>query len=48
MSAFREICAIVVADGIVFEPSSVQGSLIRKEAGYGGVRLDRTVLHRCL
>lgn len=37
---FREICQIPVEDGIVFDPTSVKGSPIRKEAGYGGVRLD--------
>ena len=40
VSTFREICQIPVDDGIVFDPTSVKGSLIRKEAGYGGVRLD--------
>lgn len=40
VSAFREICAIVVEDGIAFDPASVNGSVIRKEAGYGGVRID--------
>ncbi len=37
---FREICQIPVDDGIVFDSSSVKGSVIRKEAGYGGVRID--------
>jgi hypothetical protein len=37
---FREICQIPVDDGIVFDSSSVSGSVIRKEAGYGGVRID--------
>lgn len=37
---FREICQIEVADGIAFDPASVKGSVIRKEAGYGGVRID--------
>jgi hypothetical protein len=40
VSAFREVCQIEVDDGITFEPDSVKGSLIRKEAGYGGVRVD--------
>ena len=40
VSAFREICEIDVADGIVFAPASVQGSVIRGEADYGGVRID--------
>jgi hypothetical protein len=29
-----------VDDGIVFDPESVAGSPIRKDAGYGGVRID--------
>jgi len=40
VSAFREICGIAAEDGIAFEPATVTGSAIRKEAGYGGVRID--------
>lgn len=40
VSAFRDICSIAVEDGIAFDPASVKGSEIRKEAGYGGVRID--------
>lgn len=40
VSVFREICEIRVEDGIVFEPMSVSGAAIRKDAGYGGVRID--------
>ena len=40
VAAFREICQIEVEDGIAFDPTSVKGSVIRKEAGYGGVRID--------
>lgn len=40
VNAFREICQIAVEDGIVFDVASVQGAAIRKEAGYGGVRID--------
>lgn len=40
VAAFREICAILVEDGIAFDTASVKGSVIRKEAGYGGVRID--------
>jgi len=36
---FREIAAIAVDDGIVFDPASVTVESIRKEAGYGGVRV---------
>lgn len=38
--AFREICGIAVDDGIAFDAASVRGTAIRKEAGYGGVRID--------
>lgn len=40
VAAFREICAMEVADGIAFDPASIKGSVIRKESGYGGVRID--------
>ena len=40
VSAFREICQIVVGDGIAFDATSVKGAAIRKDAGYGGVRID--------
>lgn len=40
VTTFREICAMEVEDGIAFDPESVRGSAIRKEAGYGGVRID--------
>lgn len=36
---FREIAAIAADDGIVFDPASVTVESIRKEAGYGGVRV---------
>jgi len=37
---FQEICLTSVEDGVVFDPYSVKGSSIRKEVGYGGVRID--------
>ena len=37
---FRSICSIAVDDGIVFNPGSVAGTEIRKDTGYGGVRID--------
>jgi predicted nucleotidyltransferase component of viral defense system len=37
--AFSEIAAIAVDDGIVFDPASVTVEEIRKDAGYGGVRV---------
>ena len=40
VAAFREICALEVEDGIAFDPASIKGSIIRKDAGYGGVRID--------
>lgn len=36
---FREIAAVAVDDGIVFDPDSVIVEEIRKETGYGGVRV---------
>ena len=36
---FRDIAAVPVNDGIVFDPASVAVDEIRKEAGYGGVRV---------
>ncbi|MGZ5786869.1 MAG: nucleotidyl transferase AbiEii/AbiGii toxin family protein [Ramlibacter sp.] len=40
IAVFQEVCKIEVEDGIVFDPESVKGAEIRKEAGYGGVRID--------
>jgi Nucleotidyl transferase AbiEii toxin, Type IV TA system len=40
VGVFRSICGIEVDDGIVFDPVSVAGTEIRKDAGYGGVRID--------
>jgi predicted nucleotidyltransferase component of viral defense system len=36
---FRDIAAVAVDDGIVFDPASVTVEDIRKQAGYGGVRV---------
>ena len=36
---FSDIAAVAVDDGIVFDPASVTVEKIRKEAGYGGVRV---------
>lgn len=38
--AFRAICAMPVDDGIQFDAASVRVDTIRKEARYGGVRVD--------
>ena len=40
IGVFRSICSIAVDDGIVFDPESVAGTPIRKDVGYGGVRID--------
>jgi hypothetical protein len=39
-TVFRDICRIMVNDGIEFDSQSVKGMKIRKEAGYGGVRIE--------
>ena len=39
-TVFREVCGIAVDDGIEFDAASVKATEIRKEAGYGGVRVD--------
>lgn len=36
---FRDICRIESPDGMVFQPDSVKGAEIRKEANYSGIRL---------
>lgn len=38
-SVFRDICRIEVEDGIEFQPDSVKGAEIRKEANYAGIRV---------
>lgn len=38
-SVFRDICSIEVEDGIEFQPDSVKGAEIRKEANYAGIRV---------
>ena len=40
VAVFKDICKIEVEDGIVFDSDSVKAAEIRKEAGYGGVRVD--------
>jgi Nucleotidyl transferase AbiEii toxin, Type IV TA system len=40
VGVFRSICGIAVDDGIVFDLESAAGAPIRKDAGYGGVRID--------
>jgi hypothetical protein len=36
---FREIATVSVDDGIIFDPTSVSAERIRKDVGYGGVRV---------
>lgn len=38
-AVFRELCGIEVNDGLVFDAASVKAQEIRKDAGYGGVRV---------
>jgi hypothetical protein len=38
-SVFRDIASVAADDGIVFDPASVRVGVIRKDAGYGGVRV---------
>lgn len=40
VAVFQDICRIASEDGIEFDPKQVKGSEIRKEAGYGGVRIE--------
>ena len=39
-AVFRDVCVIEVDDGIVFDADSVKAAEIRKEADYGGVRVE--------
>lgn len=39
-AVFREVCAVACDDGMHFDIGSVRGEAIRKQAGYGGVRID--------
>jgi len=40
VAVFQDICRIASEDGIEFDPQQVVGSEIRKDAGYGGVRIE--------
>ncbi len=40
IGVIKGLCGIDVADGIELDAASVRGAEIRKEAGYGGVRID--------
>lgn len=39
VNTFRQICAQICADGIVFDPASVRAAEIRKESHYDGIRI---------
>jgi Nucleotidyl transferase AbiEii toxin, Type IV TA system len=40
VAVFQAIAMVAVDDGMEFDTQSVKGSEIRKDAGYGGVRID--------
>lgn len=40
VAVFQDICRIASEDGIEFDPKQIKGSEIRKEADYGGVRIE--------
>jgi hypothetical protein len=40
VAVFRSVTGLAVDDGIAFDPDSVTGAQIRKDASYGGVRID--------
>ena len=40
VAVFRDVCVVGGDDGIAFEAGSVKTAEIRKEAGYGGVRVE--------
>ena len=42
LSIFREVCAIAVDDGLLFNAKGMRAELIREELEYGGVRLRTT------
>jgi hypothetical protein len=39
ITAFREVCTTDVADGLLFEPSRIEGKKIKEDAEYEGVRV---------
>jgi len=40
VGVFRSVCTIAADNGLMFDAESVAGTPIRKDAGYGGVRID--------
>ncbi len=39
IAVFREVCAVGCDDGMHFDTGTIRGEVIRKQAGYGGVRI---------
>jgi len=40
VAVFREACAVACDDGMRFDADAIRGEVIRKQAGYGGVRIE--------
>lgn len=40
LAVFRDVCAVACDDGMCFDTGAIRGSVIRKQAGYGGVRIN--------
>lgn len=40
VAVFRDVCAVACDDGMLFDANLVRGAVIRKQAGYGGVRIE--------
>lgn len=40
VAVFRDVCAVACDDGMLFNVDAIRGSVIRKQAGYGGVRIE--------
>ena len=40
VAVFRDVCAVACDDGMRFDTGAIRGSVIRKQAGYGGVRVE--------
>ncbi|MFA6231288.1 MAG: nucleotidyl transferase AbiEii/AbiGii toxin family protein [Rhodanobacter sp.] len=40
VAVFRQVCAVACDDGMRFDTCSIRGEVIRKQAGYGGVRIE--------
>ncbi len=39
VAVFQDVCAVPCEDGVQFENDAIHGEAIRKQAGYGGVRI---------